>query len=112
MDKVEALKDLLAKIEAGDDAGVLDRSYDVAELSGSRGRYVYIVDAHNGSLDAAKSLHDDVLPEWDWIIGVGGATVVNPDENEDSFHGNSYSSNPARAWLCAIVKALIAAEDV
>jgi hypothetical protein len=32
MDKVEALKDLLAKIEAGDDAGVLDRSYDVFTL--------------------------------------------------------------------------------
>ncbi len=58
---------------------------------------------HNGSLDAAKALHDAVLPGPLWLTFCGdGATIgVNGEE----YTGKA--DNPARAWLLAILSALI-----
>jgi hypothetical protein len=68
--------------------------------------------AYHGSPDAAKALHEAVLPGWDvlnigqddcygWIVGVkkidGGAGV---------WWGRNWN-NPARAWLLAILRAKI-----
>lgn len=66
--------------------------------------------AHNGSLDAAKALHDALLPEWDWSVKetVEGwlATVSKPinihTQTEVSF------DNGARAWLLAVLRAYAA----
>lgn len=45
-----------------------------------------ILHAYNGSLDAAKALHEALLPDDEWEI-------------------SSYHANPARSWLLGILKA-------
>ena len=70
-----------------------------------------IAGAYNGSLDAAKALHEAVLPEWypgmsqniyfaDWYAWVQTKTA----------HRDARNLDPARAWLLAILEALIAQE--
>lgn len=61
--------------------------------------------AYDGSVDAALSLLEAVLPGWDWEVAKlnGGLTVhakVGPDALE-------FSDTPARALLLAILEALI-----
>lgn len=105
-DRKQALQDLLAKVEAGE-LNVNNRHWLVV-LPFAQWDAAW--SAYSGSLDAAESLHDAVLPGWDWILGIGGATVINPNVDEDddgsSFHGQGNYS-PARAWLIAILEALI-----
>ena len=106
-DKLNALITLRDKVKAGD---VRDwRMYMTAFGLSPDDRNVYAQLAYNGSLDAARKLHNAVLPDWDWILGIGGATVVNPIEEEES-HDAASQDNPARAWLLAILEALIAIE--
>ena len=66
--------------------------------------------AHRGSLDAAKALHDAVLPGWDWeVAGSNGAAVFYGPH----LHGPAHlaaADTPARAWLLAILEALISQE--
>jgi len=69
-------------------------------------------EAYRGSLDAAKALHEAVLPGWGWHI--------RQDEKDGSCHAHTLYPNyrvspggvclegdPARAWLLAILEALI-----
>ena len=71
-----------------------------------------IADAYNGSLYAAKALHEAVLPIsiiWDQshsYFGYEFSILVG----EDQFDGCS-KDTPASAWLIAIIKALIAGCD-
>lgn len=75
--------------------------------------------AYFGSLDAAKALHDALLPGWWWAVGtcrVSDDARVSP-EGDDSVtpDGREWCDvtdvdmrppgNPARAWLLAILKA-------
>lgn len=62
--------------------------------------------AFNGSLDAAKSLHDELLSGWTYAFGddeKGAAGVVARDLQSEEIE--AHSENPARAWLLAILKA-------
>lgn len=62
--------------------------------------------AHNafsGSLDAAKALHDALLPEWFYFIMDGCAEVRGEMEYGEQYIGKSNTS--ARAWLIAILRA-------
>jgi hypothetical protein len=100
------LQELLEKVEAGDckNDGSMFRVFG--------DEWMQCFDAYNGSLDAAKSLHEAVLPDfrtvyvyqsdtkWCWQI-----------ENSEIIRGYGESSNPARSWLIAILKALIAMEE-
>ena len=75
--------------------------------------------AYDGSLDAAKSLHEAVLPGWRISFGqnvwsgkwfatmmtVNGRNIEGLD-----FSGES-PDNPARAWLLAILRALHSQSD-
>ena len=79
-----------------------------------------VAKAFNGSLDAARALHDALLPGWDWVVascdenGRGHPlAIVIPDASADNDdHTVSVQSdNPARAWLLAILEALIAQND-
>jgi len=70
-------------------------------------------EAFSGSLDAAKALHEALLPGWGWHCGVYGARVW--EYPGDEWHPERRSDvempeNPARAWLLAILTALIAKE--
>ena len=112
MTDTQALHDLMAKVEAGEWWDDLPRPAKLhTDLCWK---------AFNGSLDAAKALHDAVLGDgnistpgymatvymsgkasvWDIISGASHRGEVNAP----SLHAIS----PARAWLIAILRALIA----
>ena len=63
--------------------------------------------ASQGSLDAAKALHEAVLPGWEWNLGPSNAKV-NPYNGSPLKSWSGRADNPARAWLLAILEALIA----
>ena len=72
-----------------------------------------VEDAYDGSLDAAKALHESVLSdEWAALLADWGS------QNEWTVQLSAHlfepievgHKDPARAWLCAILKALIAQE--
>ena len=62
--------------------------------------------AYHGSLDSAKELHDTVLPGWEWSLGPLNARVM-PYNSETGQYRDGMASNPARAWLLVIIRALI-----
>jgi len=64
-----------------------------------------IISAFYGSLDAAKALHDALLPGWVYlhISKVMGSCETEVCSGGPWFNGKS--ADPARAWLIAILKA-------
>jgi len=66
--------------------------------------------AYKGSLDAAKALHDAVLPEWEYGYDGSIAWVKLPGLRT-SYRRDSMGGLTSRAWLLAILSALIAMED-
>lgn len=65
--------------------------------------------AYHGSLDAAKALHEAVLPGWEWHLGPSNAKVY-PYNGSPLKSWSGMADNPARAWLLAILRALAAEE--
>jgi len=111
-ERKRALVELLAKIEAGE----VIQSTDAVDIWPTDARSMALpwldaCKASQGSLDAAKALHDAVLPNFLWKINCSNATVYpfNAPDTGSGFYG--MADNPARAWLCAIIQALIANED-
>jgi len=102
----QALTDLLERVEAGGD------QYGFGALGGPTIRG-YADSAHNGSLDAAKTLHEAVLPfgyDSFEVFSISGDVVLERTKPVDRFYGFA-DGNPARAWLIAILKALIAKDE-
>jgi len=74
--------------------------------------------AYNGSLNAAKALHEAVLPGWMlpcWVShftnGKHGVTVeIYPLDPANSSEAIAEHTDPARAWLLAILRALASTE--
>ena len=72
--------------------------------------------AYNGSLDAAKGFHEELLPGWLWFGGyldgpVEGycfTVVEEPFVDAISFRG--FNEIHARAWLLATLKAVAASK--
>ena len=75
--------------------------------------------AYSGSLDAAKALHDALLPGWWWAVGtckVSDDARVSPDDARRAPGGGEWADytdidqrppgNPARAWLLSILIAV------
>ena len=99
MAETQALRDLLAAVEAGEWWDNLHRpDYLHTDLCWK---------AFQGSLDAAKALHDAVLPGWDIQI-----TTYEDDNFEASVSKplevktyDGVSPWMARAWLLAALKA-------
>jgi hypothetical protein len=111
---LEALKELTAKVEAGDDYSALSIVKVFGKFGApNEGNSWMARNAIHGSLDAAKTLHDAVLPGWCWNIddNIEGTlakvweSIVPP---QVYYHGADFGDNPARAWLLAILRALIA----
>lgn len=102
-----ALKDLLAKVGAGTVGQWFNWN------SGIKGHGTNARLAYNGSLDAAKALHDAVLPDQSCGITFGGeygATITFPP-TWDRMSISESNLIPARAWLIAVIRALIAQEE-
>jgi len=105
----DALQALLERVEAGTRGSGLN----TVSIFGDTQTAMDAVDAFDGSLDAAKALHDAVLPGWHWSlyddngIGIYEAQIEVHDWQGEPISGAS-KCNPARAWLIAILRALIA----
>jgi len=97
MTRKELLAELIAKVEAG-----IEDTPDFSALVSRPIMQCKADEAYRGSLDAAKALHQAVVPEQSIRIErrVGGWVVWL-----DSPH-QGISDNPARAWLLAILYAL------
>lgn len=71
--------------------------------------FLTLLHAHDGSLDAAKALHEALLPGWEWMIANKRSACVSPSDKmrSEGVLGQVGKSedNPARAWLLAILKA-------
>ena len=123
MTRKQALTDLLAKVEAGEFDATEDRPakfngfcshWEAARGAYTNPNYKTAWLAYNGSLDAAKALHEAVLPGWGYAVSPQYARVVDPiplygspNKSKDAINAD----NPARAWLIALLKALIAECD-
>lgn len=108
--KLEALKELAAKVEAGSSLGEVAGYCEVLphDLRDHATR------SYNGSLDAAKALHDAVLPGWGWQVGHKSCCQLAGligDKYELIYVELIGDDNSARAWLLAILRALIAQEE-
>ena len=100
MTRKKALAELIEKVEAGeycDHVARIRGGFDGGDLAS-------FTLAFEGSLDAAKALHEAVLPGWDWVIGRtnDGLTIHANVGNE----AEAFDDCPARAWLLAILRAL------
>ena len=104
MDKLEALTALRDKVKAGD----AQNDGTMYSLFGED--WLHCLDAYSGSLDAAKALHDAVLPGWCGAFSTDGVGQVWPLRQPDNFVEGECDDNPARAWLIALLEALIAQE--
>jgi hypothetical protein len=110
----QAYRDLIQAVEAGqeptaDQVWCALSTEDQKELNLCA---LKLVPAYKGSLDAAKALHEALLPDHKWFV-----------EHEGSFASENYfsavwqsggsgiyrrSTSPARAWLLAILKTKLA----
>lgn len=110
----QALRALIKAVEDGTARGRFAKLCATAAISDHA---VEIARANGGSLDAAKMLHDALLPGWSPSIGQNvhhGYWFAHLLRAENgSVVGNYEGSaidNPARAWLIAILKAHEAAK--
>ena len=103
----DALQELLAKVEAGNcsNNGIMFGVFG--------DEWLECFDAYNGSLDAALALHDAVLPGWAWCLESDDQAILSCREDHTEIYAQWTSrANPARGWLIAILKALIAECEV
>jgi hypothetical protein len=115
------LDKLIAAVEAGtlrqDDHLWLHMPYALDEHRNMRTSVRNAQDAYHGSLDAAKRLHDALLPGMFWNMGhldmpsLGYVCTVAEGHFADSPSWRGYAMNPARAWLLAILRAIKAKGD-
>ena len=114
--EVQALTDLLAKVEAGKvdhKASIPTFAVMFAELTlATLTTNLQAYRAYNGSLDAAKALHEAVLPECGRSVDatMPEAGICVEIHREAQAIGKGDNTCEARAWLIAIIKALIAEE--
>ncbi|WP_395543229.1 hypothetical protein [Neotabrizicola sp. sgz301269] len=105
--QAEALDRLIAAVDAGnaDDSpkGEWPLRRFLEAFPGSSGEYIRAADAYRGSLDAAKALHDALLPGWGFSVHEDSAEVED-DHAVGPFYDH-IGGDPARAWLLAILRA-------
>lgn len=102
------LDKLIAAVEAGDAEATGDALREIGKADMiTLDQYGWAYNAFKGSLDAAKALHDALLPGWfpglsqnihsgHWYAWVQTADVK---------HFSATEPDPARAWLLAILRA-------
>jgi len=106
-DRKQALIDLRDKVKA-EDCHPKDILSVFLNYMGDCGQWAHDAYFH-GSLDAARALHDAVLPGWEADISLSGEVLVYEVLRVDGFLANRYG--PSSAWLLAILEALIAQEE-
>ena len=114
------LDKLIEAVEAGTLTGSPgDPAYpagmaELIEFCLGHGDWENVALAHDGSLNAAQDLHEALLPGWEAMITLkasGGAAVVYEVDSRGNHRVGEHrvcetqSTNPARAWLLAILLA-------
>jgi len=106
----DALQELLAKVEAHGSYET-ETDYDTVEVALSfteHFKVMWVIEAwRDGSLDAALALHGAVLPGWQYGYDGIIAWVKMPGMRKRYSYGDP-NGPAARAWLCAILQALVA----
>lgn len=115
MTRLDALRALLEQVEAG-----TERPEDVAKAFGVTPWNKWPYHKATTSLDAAKALHEAVLPGWlvqsiyqfeagDWLVTLACPQGDDwPKWTAYPYQQGKDGDKPARAWLIAIIRALIA----
>ena len=98
---MSALDELIAAVEAGAISTDL-----IMAVFDDMPDQVTCLAAFDGYLDAAKALHDALLPGWWFAIQPTGVTVANVETPHDGMICDGASDVTARAWLLAILRAL------
>lgn len=102
---LDALDRLIAVAVSGSDQWSAD---DVKAATGRHYQRMFL-EATTGSLDAALSLHQALLPGWIFDVTNGSAFVVHPDfvegEWDDEHQFSAENHDPARALLLATLHA-------
>ena len=105
------MTDALTRLADAVEAGMLN-PVDLVILKPNEHAHAW--KAYNGSLDAAKALHDAMLPNCAWDIW-----RVPVFDNDPRKYGcniaavdTAYAETPARAWLMAIIRALAQANPL
>lgn len=113
LDSLRALRDAVK-------AGKRGLGWNTSSVFGNTQSAMDAVDAIDGSFDAAHALHKAVLPEWplkvrfmELLDGAFGCSLHGPlvaNGNGFAFaeKHEARADTPARAWLLAILAALIA----
>jgi len=101
MTDITALDKLIAAVDGG------ELSVTTPHAGLPSHAMINLILSYRGSLDAAKALHDALLPEWfagmSQNIHRGDWFAWEQDSRE--IHFSSVGTDPARAWLIAILKA-------
>ena len=106
MTRKEALAELIEKVEAGKTE---ERYRLTAKAFSQSVPHSFVWAAMDGSLDAAKALHEAVLPGFGWTAGGGAVRVYKLNGLPCSEHVSA-TPTPARSWLLAILRAIHAQE--
>ncbi len=97
--QITALDALIEAVKAGN-LVPLNYPREMAEW------FTIVIKSYNGSLDAAKALHDAMLPGWGYRVSPSYAIVMHPRLSGPAVEKDATSQeNPARAWLLAILRA-------
>ena len=106
------MRGLIEAVERGEfpgDVSARDLGRPDAEIA-----ILTFYEAFSGSLDAAKALHEALLPGWAWTIQENGENTLWPPNHmaDQEWCAQGYECNapdgcnPARAWLLAILRCL------
>lgn len=126
MERIDALKHLAAKVEAGEAGRQICRSLIWAafgrefRVAGDPiGRIIdYILDPEDmRAMGAAKALMEAVLPGWSAVVGQNAhhldwsAWARFAQDGEIIHETTAADDDPARGWLLAILRSLISMEE-
>lgn len=92
------LRKLIEAVEAGRDIFPSDFPPEFPKRQ-------WAIRAYEGSVDAAITFCEALLPGWQWFIGMGGAAVYYDPDSEDGLSCEVQETNPARALLLATLRA-------
>lgn len=106
-DRITALRALEKAVEAG----CVGAGLNTASVFGDNQTAMDAVDAFYGSWDAAKSVQDAELPGWVGSVDTDGfARIFRPGPVITVMETVRLDGMTSRAWLLAIIRAIIAQE--
>ena len=109
MTDTTALDELINAVEAGEPFANIDFYTPLDCLNDDFDLGLTARSAYNGSFDAAKALHDALLPGYGYGVGPWGARVWlysdNPSWDGIMRFEVDLVDLPARAWLLAVLRA-------